>query len=290
MNLASSTVSEQVKKLEETHGLDLFDRKGREMVLTIEGERVFSYAKEMFDKGKRLVDSLSFNDVAGYSVRVSIESHLENHTIDDFMKKYWRNYSSFGLVESRRSKNLSQSIYYLEHDVVDWMLTSSDLEDTRFDRLKLGELEYSFYCSEDLYKRYKDKKDLLKKFPLGRFGTTEKIEDDIKSYFLDLSLFPKEQFFCEHSEFLISLCRESEIVLFMPAFSNYVPEGLRKIKVSRDFSFPIFAMYKKSNSQLLYIRKLIELLGELNIQPEKTTGHVPFFTFSNWKPVDSKLN
>ncbi len=289
MGLASSTVSEQVKKLEEAHGLDLFSRKGRELVLTTEGERVFTYAKEMFAKGKRLVDSLSFNDEAGYSVRVSIETHLENRTIDNFIKKYWKNYSAFGLVETKRSKNLSQSIYFLEHDVVDWMITSSDLIDTRFDKVKIGELSYDFYCSDELYEKYKDKRELLKRIPLGRFGTTEDIEESIKAHFLDLSYFPKEQFFSEHSELLLSLCRDGEIITFLPSFKNYKPAGLKRVEVAKDFNFPIYGMYKKSNGQLLYIRKLIELLSELNIQPENL-AQIPYVNLSGWRPVDVKIN
>jgi len=289
MGLASSTVSEQVKKLEENLELSLFLRKGREMVLTKEGERVFSYAKEMFDKGKRLVDTLSHNEVAGYSVKVSLESHLENKSLNEFMRKYWKSYSSFGLVETRRSKNLSQSIYFLEHDVVDWMVTSSDLIDTRFEKIQIGEFDYSFYCSEEVFNSYKDKKEILKKIPLGRFGTIEKVEEDIRSYFLDLSVLPKEQFHSEHVEFLIELCREGEITLFMPSLNDEVPEGLRKIELGKDFSVPVFAMFKKINSQLLYIRKLRELLSHLNIQIDNS-NHLPYFNFNSWRPLEDKLN
>jgi len=293
MQLASSTVSEQVKKLEESLSLTLLERRGREMVLSSDGERVFSYAREMFDKGKRLVDNLSFNDVAGYSVKVSLESHLDNQPLNEFLKKYWKKYSSFGLVETKRSKNLSQSIYFLEHDVVDWVITSSDIIDSRFERVKLGELSYSFYCSEQVYNFFKrgskETRDILKKLPLGRFGTIEKVEEDISHYFHDISLYPKEQFFSEHADFLMNLCLDGEIVLFMPSMGEDSPEGLKKIDFDSNFSKTLYGMYKKSNSQLLYIRKLRELLSELNIQGEESS-HLPYFNFNSWRPVDDKLN
>ena len=59
MGLASSTVSEQIKKLELNYEVQLFERKVREIVLTKKGEEVFSHAKKIFASGMRLVDNLT---------------------------------------------------------------------------------------------------------------------------------------------------------------------------------------------------------------------------------------
>lgn len=49
LNLTQSAVSMQLKRLEETAGLALFDRTNRQINLTSEGELLLSYAKRMLD-------------------------------------------------------------------------------------------------------------------------------------------------------------------------------------------------------------------------------------------------
>lgn len=56
--LAQPTVSGQIKKLEEKIGQRLFDRSGRELVLTDTGRLVYSYAERIFSVGQELLDTL----------------------------------------------------------------------------------------------------------------------------------------------------------------------------------------------------------------------------------------
>ena len=58
LRLAQPTVSGQVKQLEQSLGEQLFERKGRNLVLTETGEVVFGYASEIFGLGRELMDSL----------------------------------------------------------------------------------------------------------------------------------------------------------------------------------------------------------------------------------------
>ncbi|MEL7371535.1 MAG: transcriptional activator NhaR [Myxococcota bacterium] len=58
LRLAQPTVSGQVKQLEHALGEQLFQRKGRNLVLTDTGELVFGYADEIFGLGRELMDSL----------------------------------------------------------------------------------------------------------------------------------------------------------------------------------------------------------------------------------------
>ena len=58
LRLAQPTVSGQVKQLEQALGEQLFERKGRNLILTETGEMVFGYADEIFGLGRELMDSL----------------------------------------------------------------------------------------------------------------------------------------------------------------------------------------------------------------------------------------
>lgn len=58
LHLAQPTLSSQIKKLEKSVGHDLFERSGRNLVLTETGQLVFRYADEIFGLGRELADVL----------------------------------------------------------------------------------------------------------------------------------------------------------------------------------------------------------------------------------------
>jgi LysR family transcriptional activator of nhaA len=58
LHLAQPTVSMQIRRLEKTIGHPLFDRVGRKLVLTDVGQTVFSYAEDIFAKGRELMGAL----------------------------------------------------------------------------------------------------------------------------------------------------------------------------------------------------------------------------------------
>lgn len=59
LHVTQSTVSEQLKTLEETLGEKLFEREGRRLKLTEVGKIVYRYADEIFALGRELVDAVA---------------------------------------------------------------------------------------------------------------------------------------------------------------------------------------------------------------------------------------
>lgn len=58
LHLAQPTISGQVKTLEDSLGEKLFERRGRQLVLTEMGQVVFRYADEIFSLGNELLDTV----------------------------------------------------------------------------------------------------------------------------------------------------------------------------------------------------------------------------------------
>lgn len=56
LRLAPSTVSVQIKTLEDSLGTDLFERRGRRLILTEAGRIAFEYAEDIFDLGQELTN------------------------------------------------------------------------------------------------------------------------------------------------------------------------------------------------------------------------------------------
>lgn len=58
LHLSQPTVSSQIKQLESSLGVQLFERQGRRLVLTEAGQTVFRYAEEIFALGQELADAV----------------------------------------------------------------------------------------------------------------------------------------------------------------------------------------------------------------------------------------
>jgi DNA-binding transcriptional LysR family regulator len=58
LHVAQPTVSAQLRSLERALRQRLFDRQGRRLVLTPEGEAVFRYADEIFSLGRELLQTV----------------------------------------------------------------------------------------------------------------------------------------------------------------------------------------------------------------------------------------
>lgn len=59
LHLAPSTISVQIKELEESLEEKLFERRGRQLILTEAGHVALAYADEIFSLGREMVDTLS---------------------------------------------------------------------------------------------------------------------------------------------------------------------------------------------------------------------------------------
>src|SRR5215475_6291654 len=56
--LAQPTISEQIRSLEESLGVKLFQKQGRNLVLTDAGRVALQYADEIFARGREMSDVL----------------------------------------------------------------------------------------------------------------------------------------------------------------------------------------------------------------------------------------
>lgn len=54
LHVSQSALSSQIRQLEETMAVQLFDRRGRALILTESGQRALAYAQDIFTKGEEL--------------------------------------------------------------------------------------------------------------------------------------------------------------------------------------------------------------------------------------------
>jgi LysR family transcriptional activator of nhaA len=72
LRLTHTTVSEQIKALEEALGEPLFQKQGRGLVLTEMGTLVHGYAEEIFSLGRELIETVKGRPVGGRPARLVV--------------------------------------------------------------------------------------------------------------------------------------------------------------------------------------------------------------------------
>lgn len=91
LRLAHPTISAQIHRLEEVLGEKLFEKKGRNLVLTEMGRVVFRYADEIFSIGRELLDTVK-GRATGRPIRVlvGVSDVLEKSIVYRMLEPAWR--------------------------------------------------------------------------------------------------------------------------------------------------------------------------------------------------------
>ncbi len=86
LHVSQSALSSQIRQLEETMSVHLFDRQGRSLRLTEEGQKVLSYARDIFGKGEELEALLQQGVTAEEQVlRIGVLSTMSRNFIEAFI-------------------------------------------------------------------------------------------------------------------------------------------------------------------------------------------------------------
>ena len=86
LHISQSALSAQIRQLEEVMAVQLFDRRGRSLVLTEAGKRVLGYAQDIFTKGQELEALLSEGvEPEAQTVRIGVLSTMSRNFIETFI-------------------------------------------------------------------------------------------------------------------------------------------------------------------------------------------------------------
>ena len=91
LNLTQSAVSMQIKRLEDSLGLALFDRRGRAMLPTAAGEQLLSYARRMLALNDEVVGRLTDADLSG-EIRLAVPYDIVTPVIPPILQAFQRAY------------------------------------------------------------------------------------------------------------------------------------------------------------------------------------------------------
>jgi LysR family transcriptional regulator, transcriptional activator of nhaA len=118
LNVSQSTLSVQIRKLEDRLGHALFDRRGRGLELTEAGRIALDYADAIFASGDEMVATLGHSGTARQVVRVGSLATLSRNFQVDFLRPVLSRSDVEVVLRSGSAGDLLQALDALQLDMV----------------------------------------------------------------------------------------------------------------------------------------------------------------------------
>ena len=118
LNVSQSTLSVQIRKLEDRLGYDLFERRGRRLELTEAGRIALDHADAIFASGDELVGTLTRSGTTRRVLRVGSLATLSRNFQVDFLRPIFKRGDVEVVLRSGSVGDLLQALDNLQLDMV----------------------------------------------------------------------------------------------------------------------------------------------------------------------------
>jgi DNA-binding transcriptional LysR family regulator len=260
LNLSPSTLSEQLKKLEGSFGKKLFHRSTKGLSLTSEGSLLFEHASIIFEEGSRVLEKFSTDDIGGYPVTIGIVETLTSEIASEFCSQYWDLYAPFGTVNTLKQVEHDVLVDNLLHNNIDWGIAIRRPKRKNLDFAEIGTFEVSFCCSSKLFRKFKNKSDLMINIPFAESTWDTSLNKQIYQHLRSDGIIPKEKFYSDHMDYLVNLCKRSRCI--MPMVKNPLKKypGIKFFEIKKPIVITLYAVWRKEDEELISIKKLKDLI------------------------------
>ncbi len=260
IGLASSTLSEQLKKFEENLEVRLFIRSSKGLSLTQEGIKLFERSKVIFEEGNKLLEQFSDEIVGGYPVNIGIEETVSSDLSTEFASQYWDLYTKYGTVNTVREVGHEALVESLVRGNIDWGISTRPPRRKTIEHAEIGSFEIVFCCAKNLYQKFKDKKDILINIPFAESSWDKTLNKSIYKHMRKFNIVPKEKISSDHRGFVDKLCERGRCVMFIPQnpLANYTK--LETFTLDEPIRISLYAIWKKGDESMISISTLQKLI------------------------------
>lgn len=260
LGVASSTISTQIKVFEEKLDTKLFNRSSKGLNLTADGQHLFEKTKVIFEEGSKLLEHFSEDVVGGYPVSIGIEETISYDLATEFASQYWDLYTKYGIVNTVRQPDHEVLIDNLLQGNIDWGISLRKPKRKNINFEEVGSFEIVFCCSNELYDKFIDVKDILINIPFAESNWDKNLNKTIYQHLRKNGVVPREKIYSDHLDFVQKLCDRGRCVMFLPRNPLEDYNGLKTFQLKEPLKLNLYAVWKKEDEGLISIKKLKELL------------------------------
>ena len=117
LGYAQSTVTTQIKLLEDEFGCLLFERLGKSLVLTSEGEKLIAYAEQMLQLQRQMLLEVSAAEIPSGIIKIGVSESLCYKHFPENLMEYKKKYPGMDI-----------RIQFIDHDTFPGLLKSGALD------------------------------------------------------------------------------------------------------------------------------------------------------------------
>lgn len=260
LGVASSTISAQIRTLEEKFNTKLFNRSSKGLNLTTDGQKLFEKTKGIFEEGNKLLEHFSEDFVGGYPVSIGIEETISYDLATEFASQYWDLYTKYGTVNTTRQADHESLIDNLINGHIDWGISLRKPKRKNIQFEEIGAYEIVFCCSSDLYDKFIDVSDILINIPFAASNWDRMLNKAVFKHLRKNGVVPKEKIYSDHLDFVRKLCDRGRCVMFLPRNPLEDYNGLKTFQLAEPLKLNLYAVWKKADESLISIQKLKELV------------------------------
>lgn len=264
LGVSSATLSEHIKKLEKTMAFDLFHRNHKGLFLTKEGENLFQYAKDIFETGLRMVDSISTSSIGGYPVKVGVLDTVSDIKSLQFVSQYYDTYAPYGIVNTSREYNSDKLLDLLVQGQLDWIITTSKPKGKMIDYAEIDQFKIAFCCSKHIIERFKNYKDVFETLPLALNNWDHRLNKNVIKHLQDHGVSVEEILETDHRELALMLAERGRCVTVVDREVMKEQDWLSNIHIfdltEDSMEIPIYCAWKKSTNKMISTQKLEQLI------------------------------
>ncbi|MCR4787373.1 MAG: LysR family transcriptional regulator [Lachnospiraceae bacterium] len=244
LGYAQSTVTTQIKQLEEELGCLLFERLGKRLVVTAEGEKLIAYAQQMLKLQREILLEVSASKTPSGIIKLGVSESFCYNRLPESLVEYKKAYPKMDI-----------QLQFIEHDTFPGLLKSGalDLVYTLNPIMETPELSLihkeketlAFFASPDhpIAKKKRVKEKDLEGIPLLLTSHNCSFRHMLLQDFMDHQVTPKIEMETSSKEVLKQFAINGLGVAFMPSMvaAEEVRSGaLKKIDWAGD-DFPIYS-------------------------------------------------
>lgn len=117
LGYAQSTVTTQIKQLEEELGCLLFERLGKKLVVTVEGEKLIVYAQQMLKLQREILLEVSAEKIPSGLIKLGVSESFCYNRLPESLMEYKKEYPGMDI-----------QLQFIEHDTFPSLLKSGALD------------------------------------------------------------------------------------------------------------------------------------------------------------------
>lgn len=269
LKVTSPTLSEHIKKLESSLSTVLFKKVARQFVLTEQGQELYWACREIFENGRRIIDSISSNTIGGYAVKVGVQDSLLDSLCLQFVAQYNDLFAPYGTIHTVRENQIDRLYSGLDKGEFDFIISLDPIKSRKTEFEFIDFYTIGFACSKEIYEKFNRPIDIFTAIPLALSNNDENLNKTILSTLADHNIYPEEFIYTDHRDFSTHLAKRGRCITIFPFKQpdSYWENDLKIFSLNdQKFRVDLFATWRKTSSNMVSIQKLKEAIT-LKVKP-----------------------